>query len=77
MLDSTETVCDEFAAHAKAGLPADQRGDVVTSMSEVIDNSDPALQEAFIPLADAVDGQDYGAAADAFAQACFDTGWDG
>lgn len=77
MLDPTESVCDEFAAHAKAGLPSTERGEVVTSISKAIGNADEGLRDAFVPLRDSVDGPGYVAAADAFAQACFDAGWDG
>ena len=79
LLDSTETVCDDFAAHAKAGLPADQRLKVVRSIGEVIGNADQRLRDAYPPLQRTAGGTDssYRLAADGFAAACFKTGWNG
>lgn len=79
LVGSTELVCDEFAAHAKAGLPRDHRADVVTSISEIIDNADGGVRDAFPGLRRTVDRSSsaYRLAADVFAQSCFDAGWDG
>ena len=79
VLDSTGSVCDQFAAHARAGLPAGERAAVVDSMGEVIGNAAGGVVEAFDGLRDTAGGSDsaYQLAADTFAQACFDAGWDG
>lgn len=79
LLDSTESVCHDFAVHAKAGLPADERPGVVDRIGEVIANADEGLRSAYPALERTADANDsaYLLAADAFAQACFDAGWDG
>lgn len=78
-LDSTGNVCDSFAAHSRDGLPAAERADVVDSIGEVIDNADQQVQDAYPPLQNTASASDsaYRTAADGFAQACFDAGWDG
>ena len=78
-MDSTDSVCDEFAAHAKAGLPEADRAKVVASMGKVIDNADQKVRDAYPGLQRAVDKPDstYQKAADVFAQSCFDAGWKG
>lgn len=79
LLSSTESICDEFAAHSKAGLPAEERTEVVESIGKAIGNADQKLKDAYGPLENTADGSDsgYRTAADGFAQACFDAGWDG
>lgn len=79
LLNSTESVCDDFAAHAKAGLPAAKRAEVVESIGEVVANADQRIRDAYPPLERTKAGTDgaYKIAADGFAQACFDAGWDG
>ncbi|MGH9247931.1 MAG: hypothetical protein ACRD0W_00200 [Acidimicrobiales bacterium] len=79
MLDSTELVCDEFAHHARDGLPAEQREQVVASIGEVIGNADDHLNAGYEALRRTADSPDssYLMAADMFAQACLDIGWDG
>lgn len=79
LLDSTESVCDEFAAHARDGLPASERSGVTDSISEVVDNAADGVHDAFAALERTADDSDsaYQLAADAFAQACFDAGWNG
>ena len=76
---NNELVCDEFAAHAKAGLPEDSRSDVVESIGEIIDLADPKLKDAYEGLQRQVGGSDsgYQQAADVFAETCFDLGWEG
>lgn len=78
-LDSTESVCDDFAAHSKAGLPAADRAEVTRSIGEVIGNADQRLQDAHEALVRTASGTDgaYKIAADTFANACFNSGWDG
>ena len=77
--DASEQVCDEFAAHAKNGLLAAERAEVVRSMGEVVGNAVQPLQDAHDGLLRTVSGPDsgYQLAADTFAQACFDNGWEG
>lgn len=79
VVDSTQSVCDDFAAHAKAGLPKADRAGVVASIGEVIDNANPKVRDAYPPLQRTAAGTDsaYQIAADGFAQACFDAGWKG
>lgn len=78
-VDSTESVCDDFAAHAKAGLPAADRADVVASIGEVVDNAAQGVRDAFSALQRTATESDgaYRIAAGGFAQACVDAGWDG
>lgn len=78
-VDSSEFVCDDFAAYARDGQPRDQRSEVVSGMGRLIGNAAPALEEAHGALAQSVDGSEsqWSSAADGFAQACFDNGWDG
>lgn len=78
-MDSTELVCDEFAAHAKAGLPEAERTSVVESMGEIIGNADQRVKDAYPGLQNSADepGEAYQTAADTFAQACMDAGWEG
>lgn len=71
-VDSTGLVCDEFAAFARDGLPAEQRSGVLESMGEVIGNAEQGVQDAYAGLRDGGPGAD-----DVFAQACFDAGWEG
>ncbi|MFW6091367.1 MAG: hypothetical protein ACODAF_05780 [Actinomycetota bacterium] len=77
--DATEAVCDEFAAHAEAGLPADQRAEVVEEIGRHIDGAAEIVSSNFDALQRSVDAPDsqYELAADVFAQSCFDAGWDG
>jgi hypothetical protein len=78
-LSMTESVCDEFAGHVKDGQPRAERPEVVRSMSLVMAKADQRLQDAFPVLQRTVAGTDgaWKIAADTFAQACFDVGWDG
>lgn len=78
-LSMTESVCDEFAGHVKDGQPRAGRPEVVRSMSAVMAKADPRLQDAFPVLQRTATGTDgaWKIAADTFAQACFDVGWDG
>lgn len=78
-VDSTGSVCDEFAAFVKDGRPADQRADIVRSIGEVIDNADKKVRDAYPPLTRTVQasGGAQSLADDTFAQACFDAGWKG
>lgn len=78
-LDAAEAACDEFAAHARDGMPADDRPEVVRSMGEVIGDAPQPLQDGHAGLVRTVGGSDsaYRLAADTFAQACFDLGWNG
>lgn len=79
LLDGTASACDTFAAHARDGLPAEQRADVVAEVGKVVGNADQRVQDAFGPLRNTAGGADsgYRTAADGFAQACFDAGWKG
>lgn len=76
-IDSTEAMCDEFAGHAKAGLPEADRLEVARSLAEVRDNADPQVAKASETLTRTANRGDgaYSVAADSFAQACFDSGW--
>lgn len=78
-VDSTQAMCDEFAGHAKAGLPEADRLEVARSLAEVRDNADRRVSEASEALSRAANRGDviYRTAADGLAQACFDSGWDG
>ncbi len=77
--DSSELACDDFAGHARDGLPAAERAETVRSVGEVVGNADQSLQDAHAGLVRTVGGSDsgYQLAADTFAQACFDNGWTG
>lgn len=77
-IDSTESVCNDFAAFVKDGAPAEQRPDIVDSIGQVIGNADEGVQQAYKALTNTADGAgDPGVADDTFAQSCFDAGWDG
>lgn len=75
----TEAACDRFAEHAKADLPADDRAQTVRDVGELLDGAEQAVREGHDALVRTVGGSDssYQLAADTFAQACFDAGWDG
>lgn len=77
-INSTGVVCDEFAAYAGGGQPAGQRSEVVTSMGEVIKNADQGVRDSYDGLVRSVDAPEstWVLAADTFAQACFDAGWE-
>lgn len=76
-LDSTESVCDEFAQFIQDGRPADQRPAVVRSMGEVIGNAAQPVQDGHRGLADTVSNPSAQPLADdTFAAACFDAGWE-
>jgi hypothetical protein len=76
---ATEVACDDFAAFIRDGRPIDQRVDVIRGIGDIIGNADPRVRDAHDTLVATVDGSP-GAQAladDTFAQACYDTGWDG
>lgn len=76
-IDSTESVCDDFAAFIKAGRPADQRSEVVASIGEVIGNADAGVRDAYSTLTNTVNTPTAQPIADdTFAQSCFDAGWE-
>lgn len=78
-VNSTQSVCTDFAKFIKEGRPASQRADVVRSLGKVISQADKKVQDAFPTLTRTVTGTT-GAqhlADDTFAQACFDAGWKG
>lgn len=77
--DPTELACDDFAGHARDGLPAAERAETVRSVGDVVGNADQSLQDAYDGLVRTVSGPDsaYRLAADTFAQACFNLGWNG
>lgn len=79
MPDATELACDDFAAHARDGLPAAERVKTAQSVGEVVGNADQRVRDAHAGLVRTADGSDssYRLAADTFAQSCFDAGWDG
>lgn len=74
--DTTGLVCDDFAAFAQDGRPSDQRSEVVSGIGDLIGNADPGVADAFDGLTATVNNPTE-AADDAFAQACFDAGWEG
>lgn len=78
-IDSTEVMCDEFAVHVKNGLPKGKRAEVARSLAEVRSNAAEPVAEASKMLSRTANGPDgaYQIAADTFAQACFDWGWEG
>lgn len=78
-MEANELACDEFAAYSKDGMPKDQRSEVVSSIGEIIGNTDPQLQDAHDGLVNSVDKAEssWTLAADSFAQTCFDLGWEG
>jgi hypothetical protein len=76
---ATEVACDDFAAFIRDGRPVDQRAAVIRSIGEVIGNADQRVQDAHDALVATVDSSPTAQALadDTFAQACYDTGWDG
>ena len=75
-MDSTEAVCDDFAAFVRDGRPAEQRPDVVRGMGDLIGNADTGVQRGFEALTNTVnDPTAQPLADDAFAQSCIDAGW--
>jgi len=76
MLDSTESVCDEFAAYVRDG---GDRAELVASIGEVIANADQQVRDAYPTLQNTVDatGGATTIADDTFANACLEWGWDG
>jgi hypothetical protein len=76
LLDSTESVCDDFAGYVRDG---GDRAEVVASIGEVIDNAEAGVRDAYPTLQNTVDGNESAQqlADDTFAQSCFDAGWEG
>ena len=77
--NSTEDVCDHFAAYARDGQPRETRVETVAYMTEVISLTEPEIQEAHAILVEMQEAPDsaWTVAADTFAQTCLDSGWDG
>jgi len=74
VLDSTESVCDQFAGFLKNG---GDRASVVDSIGGAVGNAAQGVQDAYGSLQNTVsaDQSAQQVADDAFAQACFDAGW--
>lgn len=79
MSDAGGYVCDDFARYINAGQPVDQRPEVVSKIGGLIVNAEPSLQDAYGTLTRSVEAppSQWRIAADTFAQACFDAGWNG
>ena len=78
-VDTTSSVCTDFAKFIHDGRPAAQRADVVRSIGKVVDQADQRVQDAYPTLTRTATGpvSSQQLADDTFAKACLDAGWKG